>query len=835
MRRRWIVLPLIGSLGAVVASIVATGWATPGENRPVETLLPADSVLYVSWVGTEHQKEAWEKTAACESLEKSGLVAGLTKLALSSRASTGNTGAAAIKDLLESIARNGFSLSLSIPKKTAAPLVVLVLRDAARLEPLVGGRLPALFGELEKFEAVDVRGRHVTRTRSLRYDNLEIAWWAEGGHLIAVVGKEAVTAELDLAEGKSPPITTSANWRKDRQDRSDFDPAFCGWLDVALLKARLATGSATDRSATRLDTGMDQLLKNLGLDRTGSIVCRYGFEDRALVSGIFVDAPRPRTGLLSLMDQGAISLADLPPLPHGTTTLLASSFDCGKCADVLTELARTVGDLVAVNGSSKIDNFLKSLPEKLGGELKRELVATLGRVMCLYNDASDADLGKYGLGLAIRVKDANRLNKFLGKVSRRLLPNQPYAITVDVEERLGRRIYILHPNFLPIAPVLCIDKHWLFVGMSLQSVEDALERIEGKSAAWIPSLDQERALKAVPSKFQMLSLTDPRATIATLVACVQYAVLFGDSEARRQGPDPRRVEQVLNWQSSLDVVTRPLFPNVCAWTVDDAGLHGRARESAPGLWGVGDATLAVMASLMTAANSNSFDRERSTQANLSEILIALRNFHYAHQSFPAGTHPNKQLKPEQRLSWMADILPFVDSHQYRPLHSDIDFSEAWDSTANRGAARVSLFGDGLVSAGNPNSWAAATHCVGFAGLGVEGPTLPVTSPKAGCFAYDRVTRMRDITDGLSCTAMLAGVSKDVAPWAAGGRSTIRALTARPYINGPDGIGGPDGATIGMADGSVRTLSNKVDPKVFEALVTIHGGETVDWSRIQRGR
>jgi hypothetical protein len=95
--------------------------------------------------------------------------------------------------------------------------------------------------------------------------------------------------------------------------------------------------------------------------------------------------------------------------------------------------------------------------------------------------------------------------------------------------------------------------------------------------------------------------------------------------------------------------------------------------------------------------------------------------------------------------------------------------------------------------------------------------------------------MRDITDGLSCTAMIAGVSKDVGPWSAGGRSTIRALTAQPYVNGPDGLGGSNGVAIGMADGSVRVLSNKVDPKLFEALVTIHGGEPIDTGQIERGR
>ena len=67
-------------------------------------------------------------------------------------------------------------------------------------------------------------------------------------------------------------------------------------------------------------------------------------------------------------------------------------------------------------------------------------------------------------------------------------------------------------------------------------------------------------------------------------------------------------------------------------------------------------------------------------------------------------------------------------------------------------------------------------------------------------------------------------------WAAGGPSTIRAFTAKPYINGPDGIGGPwnggAGCNMLMGDGSVRFISKSIDPGVMEALSTISGGEVI---------
>ena len=68
----------------------------------------------------------------------------------------------------------------------------------------------------------------------------------------------------------------------------------------------------------------------------------------------------------------------------------------------------------------------------------------------------------------------------------------------------------------------------------------------------------------------------------------------------------------------------------------------------------------------------------------------------------------------------------------------------------------------------------------------------------------------------------------IGPWIAGGDSTIRPLTKKPYINGPDGIGGPytGGCNIGLADGSVRFVSENIDPTVFERLSTIADGNPI---------
>jgi hypothetical protein len=217
-------------------------------------------------------------------------------------------------------------------------------------------------------------------------------------------------------------------------------------------------------------------------------------------------------------------------------------------------------------------------------------------------------------------------------------------------------------------------------------------------------------------------------------------------------------------------------------------------------------------------------RRTQSMNNLKQIALALHNFHDVYGRFPTGTHANEKLEPEQRLSWMADVLPFLEASN---VFNQIDFKEPWDGDANRGPLQVEiqqLHNPGIAA---PQTIPyATTHYVGIAGLGEDAPKLPVAHERAGAFGYDRTVRIQDIRDGTSNTMGVTESSKDFGAWGAGGKATIRALTAKPYINGPDGLGGPykGGMNVMMMDGSVRFVSENIDPKALEALSTINGGE-----------
>jgi uncharacterized protein DUF1559 len=213
--------------------------------------------------------------------------------------------------------------------------------------------------------------------------------------------------------------------------------------------------------------------------------------------------------------------------------------------------------------------------------------------------------------------------------------------------------------------------------------------------------------------------------------------------------------------------------------------------------------------------------------NLKQIVLAMGTYETIYQHFPQGTVPNEHLKPEQRFGWQASLLFCLEAVT---LQMQLDFNKAWDDPVNVPivVTELRVFTNPGIKPVKSGSY-PVSHYIGLAGLGADGPVLPAHNPRAGCFAYDRATTIKDIKDGLANTAMVSEASQDFGPWAAGGHGTIRPLTAKPCINGPDGIGGPyrGGCFVGFADTSVRFISEKIDPTVIQAMMTINGGEAVE--------
>jgi len=213
--------------------------------------------------------------------------------------------------------------------------------------------------------------------------------------------------------------------------------------------------------------------------------------------------------------------------------------------------------------------------------------------------------------------------------------------------------------------------------------------------------------------------------------------------------------------------------------------------------------------------------------NLRQIGIGLHTYHDAQKSFPpGGIEPISPKWPNGRqLAWSAFLLPFIEE---RSLHEQIDFNKAFDSPENAEAA-AQVVATYLCPSVARNSYLVdgrgACDYGGIYGERITGPNNP---PK-GTMLYDKVIRIRDITDGTTRTLI---VSEDSA-WKDG--QWINALNifdqAYPINQAPpleNDIRSehPGGANGLFADGSVRFLDEQMDLETLAAICTRSLGEIV---------
>jgi prepilin-type processing-associated H-X9-DG protein len=201
----------------------------------------------------------------------------------------------------------------------------------------------------------------------------------------------------------------------------------------------------------------------------------------------------------------------------------------------------------------------------------------------------------------------------------------------------------------------------------------------------------------------------------------------------------------------------------------------------------------------------------------------------SHGAYPSGTILDPKIAPDRRCGWASLIYMLNDEGcSGCPV---VNTARPWDDPRQGGAPGRDneMYCPSCPERTASRPFVPAAY-VGIAGSGVDAPSLPTSDKRAGIFGDDRVVTPADVTDGLAQTMMVADSSEPAGPWFAGGRNTVRGLdpARQPYIGKGQQFGGvhAGGANVLMADGSVRFVKDTVDPKVFEAMSTIAGGEKV---------
>jgi hypothetical protein len=224
--------------------------------------------------------------------------------------------------------------------------------------------------------------------------------------------------------------------------------------------------------------------------------------------------------------------------------------------------------------------------------------------------------------------------------------------------------------------------------------------------------------------------------------------------------------------------------------------------------------------------------------SIVHLPLGLQTWHGANNAKLAGIYNfGKSENPVAQLSWMTGLLPHLGyQKEFERLKLDKDVNEK--DNLQTAALLVKEFQNPLDPRqrweGYPFGGMALTHFVGMSGVedsrNVCAAQLPRSDPRAGVFGYQEVARPAEITDGTSQTVMVVGSGQLASPWLLGGGSTIRGAR-EPIFDPISGLGTkglPAPGTVAvMADGSVRYVPTTVDPKVFRAMCTIHGAETID--------
>src|SRR5262249_8775325 len=155
--------------------------------------------------------------------------------------------------------------------------------------------------------------------------------------------------------------------------------------------------------------------------------------------------------------------------------------------------------------------------------------------------------------------------------------------------------------------------------------------------------------------------------------------------------------------------------------------------------------------------------------NLKLIGLCLHSYCDMFEQFPRATVPNPELPPEDRLSWYAAVVPFLEKD---PDVRHIDTKRPWTAAENRQAReaiKVTFPGPTGQEAG-PAPQNTASY-VGITGVGEGAAALSFESDQAGFFGYERDLKRHNVNEGLSNIAVALETTRQNGPWIAGGPTT----------------------------------------------------------------
>ncbi len=378
----------------------------------------------------------------------------------------------------------------------------------------------------------------------------KIAWWQEGEHIVLRLSNEPVSRAIDVAEGRRPNLTSAPLFHKVAGFKS-YETDIRGCVDIDRLVNMVRKPS---KNGSGLDGFLEGMMRNavleyLGANDVHSLTFHMGFAGKFQRSTILlhVEEPNKRAGLLKLLSSvppksAPLDLAGFPAMPADAVEVAALQVDWVGLHDFVVRTIGLVKLFAQRDGPSVLLALAsggKQLDEWLGFSLRDDFLASLDTTVVTFGAHSE---GPFILGqaLAIKVKNAAKLQDCLGKLNDRL---SDAKIGFDLQKRTyrGADMYVLSPVETPLddpddplapgpaparvvargmvatpfAPTYAIHKDWLLTALYPQPIMGCILREGGKRKAWQPPpyyqelLDQDLKVGGPHSRLAGVAVINP--------------------------------------------------------------------------------------------------------------------------------------------------------------------------------------------------------------------------------------------------------------------------------------------------------------------------------------
>ena len=632
------------------------------------------------------------------------------------------------------------------------------------------------------------------QTLDLGGDLPVITWGLHGQYLVVGLGKGSVEGIVKRIRTPQPKWLTEVLQRWPLKRKSTV-----AYADMEKLLALLVSMAPDDGSGQKV-------AQLLGFNNVTTYRSVSGLDENQFASYSAITVDGKLQGALSLLDAPALTPTDMATVPADAQAAFVLRMNALQAYGLLDNVFRTVDE----RGHQQFLKSLGDLEEMIGGKIREDLIASLGTSWNLY---TSPDTGGWITGwlLAVDIKDRDRLLQFrdslLKKITEMLSQagqrNHRAPFRVNRSTFLGQDIVVFTTDLIPLS--LAVTDKQLLLSAYPQAVKAHLKRQQVTGAKSLNSSPRLAPLFRNGQGLQAVQYLDLADALRMAYPAVQVGLRAVCSELQRDG-----IPITMASLPSLESLLRHLQPGIISVHRVDDGIEFRSSQTVPSNGLSVSAPVAVASLLPAVSAAREAARRVAGLNNLKQIGLAMHNFHDSYGGFPAAYSTDKNGKP--LLSWRVHILPYVEN---QALYRQFKLDEPWDSPHNK--KLITRMPAVYAAAGSLNSPGKTNYLGIRTGQAVMAPPAVAMRGKKNPLG----TRFRDITDGTSNTAMVVEASD--------AKSVIwtKPDDLVPDVKDPTkGIRGlrRNGFSLLLSDGSVRFLSDRIDPRVLKAVFTRNGGE-----------